>query len=72
MTNTPTPAVLVDVSGVERWCTRDIATHDGGGKSIGGYVYAYCDFLSGIRYAPAKCREIRDGLVRVAVEEVAV
>ena len=74
MTNTPTPAVLIRVNGTERWCTRDIAFYAAGKRvdEPDGYIYAYCDFITGQRYAPAICTEIREGLVKVAVEEVVV
>ena len=76
MTNSPTPAVLVAVTSlggtIERWCTRDVATYDTSGNPTEPYTYAYTDFITGVRFAPGKCRELREALVRVAVEEVAI
>lgn len=63
----PIKTVLVDVAGVERWCTaheREISL--GGGY----YLYAFVDVLTGANYAPARCRVIREGLVRVECVEV--
>lgn len=70
--NEPIKAVLVDVAGVERWCERVIA-HECGVKAVPGYAYlcAYRDFVTGEYYAQARCRVIRDGLVRVECVEVA-
>lgn len=71
MTDTPAPAVLVEVNGVERWCTREVSRYGfDGRKTYPTAIHAYTDVMTGIRFAPAKCREIREGLVRVAVEEV--
>lgn len=67
----PIKAVLVNVDGVERWCERDMrACTTAAGKPIGEAVYAYCDVVCGVRYAPGVCREIREGLVRVECVEV--
>lgn len=51
------------------WCTRELRQSlvDGG-----EYTHAYRDVLTGVGFAPAKCREVREGLIRIAVEEVRV
>ena len=65
----PIKAVLVDVDGFPRWCTaaeRQVATSDGG-----WYLYAFVDVLNRDNYPPARCKVIREGLVRVECVEVA-
>lgn len=65
----PIEAVLVRDQGLDRWCVREVARY-AAGKLVEDYVYAYRDCVTGEHLPPGRCKEVRDGFVRVECVEV--